>query len=57
MKMKTCPQCGKEFVYNPSSIYFITEGGRHGKKIPLCSYSCTLKFKEHYIKNRHARVI
>lgn len=33
-----CPECGKSFVYNPSSIY---KGNRNGGKIvTYCGYTC-----------------
>lgn len=43
MKIVVCPECGKEFIYNPQSIFFITY---KDKKIHLCGYTCKNKHKQ-----------
>lgn len=38
--MIVCPECGKEFLYNRHSIYYVTY---KNKRIHLCSYTCKNK--------------
>ena len=36
-----CPECGKRFIKNESSIYKLK--GRHGRTVYYCSYTCWRK--------------
>ena len=40
---KTCPICGKVFVFNPMSIYKLYNNKRDKKLKWYCSYTCWRK--------------
>lgn len=41
-KVITCPQCGKQFLYNPQSIFYVIH---KGKRVKLCGYNCKNAYK------------
>lgn len=51
IKLIKCPVCGKDFVYNSSSIYKLVI---HGELFWYCSYTCYRSVqKELYKKSRN----
>ena len=43
MKIVACPVCGKEFVYNPMSLYKMSV---RGKTYRVCGYTCYRKIQK-----------
>ena len=55
LPMKTCPVCGKEFLYRPDWALLINTATRgHLNRKPVCSIRCMRQFEdEEFVK--HAR--